>query len=164
MAALIYRAIRLLTDAAAAIAAASVLVMLALVSYSVAMRYFWDAPKVWVDEVVGFMLVGSVMFAVAEALRRGEHISIDLLTEKLSPRGELLRQTWSDLCVLGFAVVLGVSTWEAVGFARSFGSFTPGPIEIESWLPQLPLLAGAVLLGLFAIARLIGRLGRAFAR
>lgn len=155
MAALIYRAIRLLTDAAAAIAAASVLVMLALVAYSVAMRYFWDAPKVWVDEVVGFMLVGSVMFAVAEALRRGEHISIDLLTERLGPRGKRAAAVFALLAVLAFAAALLWEGRETVAFARMLGLMTEGYVTLPLWILQLMVPIGGALLLLAAIAELL---------
>ncbi len=155
MAALIYRAIRLLTDAAAAVAAASVLVMLALVSYSVAMRYLLNAPKPWVDEMVGFLLVGSVMFAVAEALRRGEHISIDLLTDKLGPRARRAAAVFSLLAVLVTAAALAWEGWETVAFARMLGLMTDGYVTLPLWTLQLMLPIGGVLLLLACLAELL---------
>jgi C4-dicarboxylate transporter, DctQ subunit len=50
-----------------------------LVAYSVVMRYFMNRPIPWVDELVGYLLVGLVMLAAADALRRGEHIAVDLI-------------------------------------------------------------------------------------
>ena len=155
MAALIYRAIRLLTDAAAGVAAASVLVMLALVSYSVAMRYLLNAPKPWVDETVGFLLVGSVMFAVAEALRRGEHISIDLLTDKLGPRGRRAAAVFGLLAVLVTAAALAWEGWETVAFARMLGLMTDGYVTLPLWTLQLMLPIGGVLLLLACLAELL---------
>ncbi|MBK0326147.1 TRAP transporter small permease [Rhodobacteraceae bacterium F11138] len=150
---------RLLTPfvwAGGAISALLILAALALTSYSVFMRYVINKPVIWVDEFTGFLLVGLVMMGVAEAYRRGNHISIDLFTGHLSGGWHRLRLIWSDLCVLAFSAVLALSTWEAIGFAHGFGSYTSGSIEIASWIPQVPILVGAVLLGLFAIARLIG--------
>ncbi|WP_068110784.1 TRAP transporter small permease [Tropicimonas marinistellae] len=143
--------------AGGAISTLLILAALGLTTYSVFMRYVIGRPPVWIDDLTGMLLVALVMFGVAEAYRRGNHISIDLLTETLTHRGDILRWIWSDLCVLAFSVVLGLSTWEAIEFAHSFGSFTSGAIEIQSWIPQVPMLVGAILLGLFAIARLIGR-------
>lgn len=139
-----------------AISTLLILVALALTAYSVFMRYVMNRPPVWIDQFTGFLLVALVMMGVAEAYRRGNHISIDLLTENLSGGWQRLRLIWSDLCVLAFSAVLVLSTWEAIEFAHSFGSFTSGSIEIASWIPQVPILVGALLLGLFAIARLIG--------
>lgn len=135
-----------------------ILAALALTAYSVFMRYVMSRPPVWIDQVTGFLLVALVMLGVAEAYRRGNHIAIDLLTATLSGRMHRMRLIWSDLCVLAFSVVLVLSTWEAIEFAHGFGSYTSGSVEIASWIPQVPILVGGGLLGLFAIARLIGHL------
>src|SRR5438046_9794462 len=67
-----------------ALAAIALLTSLALIVYSVAMRYFVNQPQAWIDEAVGYLLVASVMLAAAAALRDGEHICVDLITEQLS--------------------------------------------------------------------------------
>lgn len=139
-----------------ALSAVLILSTLGLTAYSVFMRYVLSRPPVWVDELIGYLLVALVSLGVAEAYRRGNHISIDLLTERLSRRNARLRWIWSDLCVLGFSVVLGLSTWDTIEFSRSFGSYSSGAIEIQTWIPQVPMLIGSGLLGLFAVARLIG--------
>lgn len=143
-----------------ALSALLILFILGLTTYSVFMRYIIAKPPVWIDEVTGYLLVALISLGVAEAYRRGNHIAIDLLTERLPRSTARLRWIWSDLCVLGFAVVLGLSTWDSIEFAHSFGSYSSGAIEIQTWIPQVPLLIGAVLLGLFAVARLIGGFSR----
>jgi len=155
MASVVYRAIRWLTDAAAAVAAASVLVMLSLVAYSVGMRYLLNRPQVWVDELVGFLLVGSVMFAVAEALRRGEHISIDLLTGRLGPRGKRAAAVFGLLAVLVAAVALLWEGSETVAFARMLGLMTEGYITLPLWALQLMVPIGGGLLLLACLAELL---------
>lgn len=139
-----------------ALSALLILLTLGLTTYSVFMRYVIAKPPVWVDELIGYLLVALISFGIAEAYRRGNHIAIDLLTERLPRRMVRLRWLWSDLCVLAFAVILGLSTWETIEFSRRFGSYSSGAIEIQTWIPQVPMLIGSALLGLFAAARLIG--------
>lgn len=134
-----------------------ILAAFALTIYSIFLRYVIGRPLVWIDELTGYLLVALVMLGVAEAYRRGNHIAIDLVVGNAKGSANMIRWIWSDLCVLAFSIVLGVSTWEAIAFARSFGSYSSGAIEIQTWIPQIPILVGAVLLGLFAVARLIGR-------
>lgn len=155
MAALIYRAIRILTDAAAGVAAASVLAMLALVSYSVGMRYLFNRPEPWVDEIVGYLLVGSVMFAVAEAMRRGEHISIDLLTDRLRPRARRAAAVFSLIAVLATAAALLWEGWATVAFARMLGLMTEGYVTLPLWTLQLMMPIGGALLLLACLAELL---------
>jgi C4-dicarboxylate transporter DctQ subunit len=77
------RAVDLLIRAAGAFASLLILAMTAIVGYGVAARYLFGQPQVWTDELVSYLVVLLVMTAAAEVLRRGEHISIDLLVERL---------------------------------------------------------------------------------
>lgn len=134
-----------------------ILVAFALTIYSIFMRYVLTKPVVWIDELTGYILVALIMFGVTEAYRTHSHIAIDLLTGRLQGFAKRIKDAWSDICVIGFSLVLGISTWDAIEFARTFGSYSPGEIEIQTWVPQIPMLLAAILLGLFALARLIGR-------
>ena len=40
-------------------------------------------------------------------------------------------------------------------FAFDFGSYSVGHIEIATWIPQLPMLVGPLLLGLVALMRIL---------
>jgi len=137
-----------------------ILVLLGLTTYAVARRYLLNAPLLWSDELTGYLLVALIMFGASEAFRRGDHIAIDLVTGKAGPKLARVIGAWSDLAVLVFAIVLGRSAWEAISFARAFGSYSSGEIEIATWIPQIPLLVGALLLGLTALSRLLGRLAQ----
>ena len=140
-----------------AISSVLILVLFALLVFSVVMRYFVARPVVWIDELTGYLLVASVMAGTAEAYRMRNHIAIDLVAGRLKGNARRIRGIWSDVCVITFATVLGISSLEAVSFARSFGSYAPGEIEIQTWIPYSPLLLASFLLGIFALARLIGR-------
>lgn len=133
----------------------------ALTIYAIIWRYLLNSPPIWTDELTGYLLVAFIMFGTAEAYRRGNHIKIDLLVGKLSGNKATLALIWSDLCVLAFAVILGVSAWESIAFARVFGSFSSGAIEIETWIPQLPLLVASALLTLVSITKIIGSVKKA---
>lgn len=150
------RGVVLLARAGAALSALLVLVMLAIVCYAVLQRYVLHTPLLWGDEVLGHVLVLFVMLGVAEVLLRKEHIAMDVLSSRAGPRLAGWLALWADLAVLAFAAVLGWSTWRSVRFAYEFGSYTVGHIEIATWIPQLPVLAGSVLLALVALTRLLG--------
>lgn len=145
-----------LNAAAIALSAAGVLVSLALITWAVVMRYGFNRAPVWVDEVVGFMLVGIVMLAAAQSLRRGEHIGVDLLTARLGPRGRAWAQAWSSLTVIVVSLILVVNGWQTALFSRKLGILTEGNLEIPLfWLQLLLPLGGAMMLlvALEALAR-----------
>ena len=130
-----------------------IFVTLTISVYAIFQRYIIDRPLLWGDELLGYLLVALVMFGAAEALRGNHHIAIDLLYSRTRSRARFALKMLSDAAVLAFAIILGVSTWDSISFAYGFGSYSPGYIEIGTWIPQVPMLIGCVLLGLVAATR-----------
>jgi len=138
-----------------ALAAIALLTSLALIVYSVAMRYFVNQPQAWIDEAVGYLLVASVMLAAAAALRDGEHICVDIITEKLSSKGQRLIAFAGTIAVAVAAALVLVEGYGTVEFSRMVGLRSNGYLALPLWVPQLLIPIGAALLGLAAIAALI---------
>lgn len=149
------RLVGALNAAAMALSAAGVLASLALIAWAVVMRYAFNRAPVWADEVVGFMLVGIVMLAAAQCLRRGEHIGVDLLTARLSPRGQAWAQAWASASVAVVAVILIVNGWQSAMFARKLGILTEGNLEIPVFWLQLFLPLGGGMMLLVALEALL---------
>jgi TRAP-type C4-dicarboxylate transport system permease small subunit len=156
--ALLARAIGWINGVAVGLSAAGILVSLGLIAWAVVMRYVFNRPPVWTDEVVGFLLVGIVMLAAAQSLRRGEHIGVDILVARLGPRGRFWAQLWSSLSVLVVALIFIVNGWRTAMFSRQIGVLTEGNLEIPVYWLQLFLPLGGLmmlLVSLEAIARLL---------
>ncbi len=152
---LVDRAAAILCLIGAGIAAALLLVSLALVAWSVLMRYFLNQPIPWVDELVGYLLVGLVMLAAADALRRGEHISVDLLTDRLGARGQRLTAAAGQLAVLVASLALVYGGWQTASFSKLLGIYSTGYLAVPIYLPQLLIPLGGLLL---AVAAAVGLL------
>lgn len=135
-----------------------ILLVFALVIYAIFQRYVLDTPLKWGDEMSGYLLVALVMAGIAEALRRDDHISIDLASSRLSGGWGRAARIFSFVAVIAFSSVLGTSAFETVLFSYDFGSYSPGYLEAPMWIPQLAVLIGAVLLALVAIGKIIGTL------
>ena len=129
----------------AAIAALSVLISLATTGYSVLMRYVLGTPITWIDELSGYLVVAIVMFGAAEALRRGDHIRVDLLTASLRGRSLMAARIVWMVMVIAVMGALLASGWTAVTFSYDFGMYSEGYLEMPMWIPQSMLIAGALL-------------------
>ena len=105
--------------------------------------------------MLGYLLVAIVMSGMAEALRRGDHVAIDLLTSIFGKKVRTWLTHLSYSAVLAFAVIFGLSADEVVRFSYGFGSYSPGYLEAPMWIPQSTMIVGSVLLGLSAIAGLV---------
>jgi TRAP-type C4-dicarboxylate transport system permease small subunit len=140
-------AVALLTSAAIGLAAAGLLLSLALIGWAVVMRYVFNAAPVWVDEIVGFLLIAMVMLAAAQTLRRGEHIGVDVLVGRLSQRGQRWVRAWAALATIAVTLVLIVNGWQTAMLAQTLGLLTDGHLEWPTWwLMMLMPVGGALLL------------------
>lgn len=148
------RVVGALSALAMGIAAACLLASFALIGWAVLMRYIFNAAPVWVDEVVGFALVAIVMLAAAQTLRRGEHISVDLLTSRLRGAASRWARLWAALATAMIAGVLIFNGWETAKLARLLGLLTEGSLEWPTWLLMLLMPVGGTLLALAALEAL----------
>jgi C4-dicarboxylate transporter DctQ subunit len=152
---LLDRAIGLLCLIGAGIAALVLLASLGLVGYSVVMRYFMNRPIPWVDELVGYGLVALVMLAAADALRRGEHIAVDLVTSRLAERWRRVSLAMGHVAVLVVGTALAIGGWQTAAFSRMLGIYSTGYLAMPIHLPQLLIPVGGALLALAALAGLL---------
>ena len=153
-----FRVAAALSRACAALSILLILGTFGLTVVAVFMRYVLHSPLLWSDEVTGWMLVAMISCGVAEADRRGDHIAIDLLTDRLRGPSRAVQRVFAGLAFLVLAVVLFLSTWEAVEFSRMVGSYTTGHLEIPGWIPQAPLMLAAAMLVLVALTRILDTL------
>lgn len=137
------------------LAAISLLGSLALVVYSVVMRYFLNQPAAWVDELVGYLLVACVMLAAADALLEGEHLAVDLVTERLGARGKRVTLLAGLAAVALSALLLAIEGYDMVAFSRMVGLKSNGYMATPMWIPQLLVPIGAVLMLLAALVAFV---------
>ncbi len=149
------RIIGYISIAAAVVSAFLVVLTLSITGYSVFQRYVLGTPLTWTDELSGFLVVGMVMLGAAETLRRGEHISVDLLSSKATGNRKTVLGVWAYLTTAFVSAVIAISAWEAVEFSWKIGVYSDGYLEAPLWIPQSVLLFGAILLCAMAIGRLL---------
>ena len=150
-----YRAARALSLLGGALSALLILVVLAITVVSVFNRYVLNQPIMGVDEGTGFLVVAIVMLGAAEALRRGDHIRIDLVFDPVGPRIRWWLELWSLASVAGFSALLLVTSWHTVQFSRAFGAYSTGYLSIPMWIPQSTMVVGSILLAFAALAALL---------
>lgn len=149
------RLVRRLAALGIALAAIALIASMVLIIYSVVMRYALNQPVAWVDELVGYLLVATVMLAAADALLEGEHIAVDIVTERLSSRGRRLTLLGGLVAVAVSAVLLAVEGVDMVRFSKMVGLMSNGYMAVPMWIPQLLVPIGAVLMGAAAAAAFV---------
>lgn len=148
---------RLLSDIGIAISGVAMLVSLALVTYGVVLRYAINQPQTWLDEMVGYLLVATVMLGASDALRQREHIAIDIVTGRLDAGKRFWVAVLSMVAVVATALLFIVEGWGAVAFSKMVDMRSTGYLDMPIWTMQLLIPVGGAILLLNALT-LLGRL------
>jgi len=86
---------------------ASLLVLVVVTFLQVVFRFFFTALS-WSEELSSFLLVWVSLLGAAVGIKRGSHIAVTFLVEKLSPKARRVMQTFIGLLGLGF---FGIVVW-----------------------------------------------------
>jgi tripartite ATP-independent transporter DctM subunit len=137
-----------LSDATAAILLAADLLV---VCGSVLLRYLFNAPVEWADDVARGLMVGSSFFGAASALARAENLGVAFFIDML-PAGA--RRVVDAMGALLVTVIAGYVTFNAIKLGWLTTGQTSGsglPLELTFY----PMGVGALFMTIFA-AELFG--------
>src|SRR3954453_14834728 len=139
-----------LSDAIAAILLAADLVV---VCGSVLLRFCFNAPVEWSDDVARGLMVGSAFFGAASALARGENVGVSFFRDLAPVRLRALVDAASALLVV---VISAYVAYNAIKLGSLTAGQTTGsglPLELTFY----PMGAGALFMTVFAIDQLCAR-------
>ena len=147
-----------LARSASTLAGVAVLAIVALITYDVAMRFFFEEPQLFVDEVASFLELFVIFGGLAYTFRTGGHVRVDLVTGRLPGRTRAwLRVTGLVLGVVFLAVVIWTTAQSALTAYR-YGRVS-AVMLYPLWAPMaliplgLALLAAVMLVALGAQLR-----------
>jgi len=147
-----------LARSASTLAGVAVLAIVALITYDVAMRFFFEEPQLFVDEVASFLELFVIFGGLAYTFRTGGHVRVDLVTGRLPGRTRTwLRVTGLVLGVVFLAVVIWTTAQSALTASR-YGRVS-AVMLYPLWAPMaliplgLALLAAVMLVALGAQLR-----------
>jgi len=132
-----------------------VLVLVGLVVMEVVLRYVFAAPTIWGTEMITFLFAGMIMLGGGYTLLHRDHVNVDILHSRFSPRGRAV----ADCLTAGFALLYcGVLFHYTASVALD--ALATGRTTGTDWNPplfpvMLSLPVGAALLFLQVLAKLV---------
>jgi TRAP-type C4-dicarboxylate transport system permease small subunit len=138
-----------LFDAAMALAGIFMIGTLLTVLSSICGRFIPWLGIPGADAYAGYCMAASAFLALASTLRRGEHIRVTLIIERLSPRAHRALDVFCHVVALGIAATLA---WYSIHLVRQslvFNDISTGLDATPLWIPQLGMAIGA---SVFALA------------
>jgi tripartite ATP-independent transporter DctM subunit len=133
-----------LSDATAAMLLAADLLV---VCGSVLLRFLFNAPVEWADDVARGLMVGSSFFGAASALARSENLGVAFFIDMLPAA---VRRVVDSMGALLVTVIAGYVAFNAIKLGGLTTGQTTGaglPLELTFY----PMGAGALLMAIFAL-------------
>lgn len=116
----------------AVLASLLVFIMVAVISYEVVARYFFDAPTVWALELSTLLLGPYFMLAGPYLLHTAGHVNVDIVYGKLSARAAAIVDTGIYPIIGLIACVL---IYQSIPVAMN--SIESGETSFSSWNPVI---------------------------
>ncbi len=112
------------------------LTMMILMAFSqIVLRNFFATGIDWGDALVRYLVVWVAFIGAAIATREGKHITLDLLSRRLTGAGSITLRTLS--CFIS-AVVCGLLTVAAAKFIRFEAQMgSTAFLDLPVWVPEL---------------------------
>ncbi len=128
--------------------------MTLMVSYDVLMRYFFDEPQLFVDDLTSFLLVAIIFLGAGPVFYKGGHIRIDLLTSRLKSK------TQSRLRVITLSIgiaLLGIVIYETM--VSTVVAFQTGRVSAVMnyplWIAMFFVPLGLIFMVFFMVVGLV---------
>lgn len=137
-------------------APAAMLVVLEIVILfsGVVSRYVFRSPLTWTDELASILFLWLAMLGAVVALRRGEHMRLSTLVERLSPDRRAQVCLAAELVVLVFLLQILLP---ATAYFRDQLLITTPALEIQDGYRAAAIAVGALLMILITLLRLAER-------
>ena len=123
---------------------------------NVVMRYVFLAPIYWAEELARYLMVWLIFLGAGVVAGGEEHISINIVTRVLSPKGNtLLTRVIALICLL-FSAALVYYSWRHTMRVRLAGQ-TTAALDLPMWWAYLAIPVGSAMMTLQYTWQLIHR-------
>jgi len=139
------------------ICGAAVLWLFGLIFFSVVLRYLFDAPYRHADEIVRFSMAWISYIGMGYTLRKGGHISVDLVISRLSPNLVRRFEFVGFVAVTVWIALITYSGWKLWLRLFTSGQRSFGLLEVELWIPGICIILGLSWFLVEAAMELAGR-------
>lgn len=131
------------------------LAIVVLMATNVVLRYLFSYGSVWSQELEWHLLAPLILFAIAYAMLKGEHVRVDVAYTHFSERNKQLVNAISAVLCLAISVLV---VWFSVKYVQQAyvideKSADPGGLT-HRWVLKAFIPAGFVLLALQSVAEL----------
>src|SRR5438552_15642852 len=143
--------------AAEAVAAAIFALLFLVFIVQVGMRFLFNRPLAWSDELIVILYIAMVFWSAATLLKERDHVMLDLVYERLPPGGKRV------FGLLGAALTAGLMLWllpQAADYVRFMHREKTPVLDVPFSVVFAPFVLFIAVIGVqyvIKFARLLGR-------
>lgn len=140
-----------------------IFLMMIVVFYAVVMRYIFNDPPLWSDEIGPHLFIFCTWIGIGQVLKDDHHIHFELLLNRLSGKKKICLQIVISFVGLLFCLLM---TWYGVRyviFQYSSGIKSNTLLAIPYWIPYLSIPLGSILISMEYLIKISGYLALLFA-
>jgi tripartite ATP-independent transporter DctM subunit len=146
------RADRVLGGSVEAVAALLVLAEICVLFAGVVSRYVFHAPLVWSDELASILFLWLSMLGAVVALRRGEHMRMTALLQKVQPSTRAMLDAFAIAASVAFLVLI---IWPSIDYAHEESFIVTPALEVSNAWRAAAIPVGIGIMLAMALLRLL---------
>lgn len=123
--------------------------------YEVVARFVFNSPTNWVHESMFLMYGMQYMISGAYAYREDQHVRVDVVYTKLSPRGKAIADIVSSVFFFIFTITMLWTGWKFAWDAVQNGEISFTEWAVQYWPVKLTIPVGAALIVLQGVSKLV---------
>ena len=110
------------------------------------MRYIFNSPTVWVNEISRFLQIWATYLALTYTFHKKEFIRITVLYDRLNKKGKKILDFISDIFILTFSLFVLYFGWLIAYDSFKVGRTSSTILDVPSFLTEfaIPLCFGSV--------------------
>ncbi|MDQ0157304.1 TRAP transporter small permease [Robertmurraya andreesenii] len=124
-----------------------------LIFYGVIMRYIFNEPKAWVEEVVRYIIIWGTFLGFAIALRHNQHIQVDIVYDKLSQGTKRIVDIFATTISIVFCLA-----YTYYGYILVENRFHSGMVSLDVGIPMWIVYLILPISGVLFLVRFVERL------
>ena len=119
-----------------------------IVSYEVVMRYLFNSPTVWVNEISRFLQIWATYLALTYSFHKNDFIRITVIYDKVGEKGKRILDLISAIFILIFSIFVVYYGWLIAHDSLKVGRTSSTILDVPSFLTEfaIPLCFGFLVL------------------
>ena len=110
-----------------------------IVSYEVIMRYLFNSPTIWVNEVSRFLQIWATYLALTYSFHKNDFIRITVVDDRLNENGKKILDFISFIFILIFSSFVVYYGWLIAYDSLKVGRTSSTILDVPSFLTELAI-------------------------